>query len=160
MWQETDLALLAVFERYHHTHNITLALVKGTINKGAIATSWAHDHHNLMVIGKNIEDMIKAQHTIVDKQGGYAVVNNQEILAFAHLNIGGIVSDLPIAILSKQLKEVREKMQELGYKHDNEIMSLSTLSLPVSPEIKVTDKGILNTRTQTILPLVEENHEN
>ncbi|MFR1448801.1 MAG: adenine deaminase C-terminal domain-containing protein [Beduini sp.] len=160
MWQETDLALLCVFERYGKNHNCTFALVKGAIEAGAIATSWAHDHHNVMVMGRNIKDMVKAQHEIIDNQGGYVVVYNETIKAFAHLNVGGIVSDQPINVLSKQLKEVREQMQQLGYHHHNEIMSFSTLSLPVSPEIKVTDQGIIKTRTQEIIPLMELNDEN
>jgi len=160
MWEETGLSLLVVFERYHQTGHKSYALVKGTLNEGAIASSWAHDHHNLMVMGRNVNDMIKAQHTIVEQQGGYVAVKNQEVLAFAQLNIGGIVSDLPIEILAKQLKDVRYAMQQLGYQHDNEIMSFSTLSLPVSPQIKVTDQGIIDTYTQHIIPLVEKTNEN
>lgn len=156
MWQEAGLSLLVVFERYHQTGNKSYALVKGTLNEGAVASSWAHDHHNLMVMGRNVKDMVKAQNVIVDNQGGYTVIKDEEILAFAGLNVGGIVSDAPIEILAKQLKEVRMAMKKLGYCHDNEIMSFSTLSLPVSPQIKVTDKGIIDTYTQNFIPLMEK----
>ena len=160
MWKEAGLSLLVVFERYQNTGRKSYALIKGAINDGAIATSWAHDHHNVMVMGRNVNDMVKAQNEIVEKQGGYCVVHNQKLKAFAKLNVGGIVSDLPIAILSKQLKEVRGEMKKLGYCHDNEIMSFSTLSLPVSPQIKVTDRGILDTYTQNIIPLIARVYEN
>lgn len=110
-------------------------------------------------MGRNIDDMVKAQNEIVERQGGYVAVKDQNILAFAQLNIGGIVSDLPIEVLSSQLKEVRHAMKQLGYCHDNEIMSFSTLSLPVSPQIKVTDKGIIDTYTQNFVPLVEKFYE-
>lgn len=156
MWQEAGLSLLVVFERYHHTGHKCYALVKGTLNEGAVASSWAHDHHNLMVMGRNVKDMVIAQNTIVERQGGYTVIKNEEVLAFAGLNVGGIVSDEPIEILSRQLKEVRKAMKKLGYRHDNEIMSFSTLSLPVSPQIKVTDKGIIDTYTQEFIPLMEK----
>lgn len=155
MWEEEGLCLLVVFERHLRSGRKSFALVKGTLRQGAVASSWAHDHHNLMVMGRNVKDMIKAQHTIVDQQGGYTVVANEKVLAFAKLNVGGIVSDLPIEILAGQLKEVRSKMKQLGYRHDNEIMSFSTLSLPVSPEIKITDRGMIDTYTQTIIPLME-----
>ena len=72
------------------------------------------------------------------------------------MEIGGIVSSRPIESLGKDLEEVRSAMQRLGYVHDNEIMSFSTLSLLVSPEIKISDKGLVLTREQSIIPLVEE----
>lgn len=160
MWEEAGLSLLVVFERYQNTGRKSYALIQGAIKDGAIATSWAHDHHNVMVMGRNVNDMVKAQNEIVEKQGGYCVVHQGELKAFAELRVGGIVSDLPIAILSKQLKEVREEMKKIGYSHDNEIMSFSTLSLPVSPQIKVTDRGILDTYTQNIIPLIARVYEN
>ncbi len=158
-WKEAGLSLLTVFERYNGTGKKCYAFVRGALQEGAIASSWAHDHHNLIVMGRNIDDMVKAQNEIVERQGGYVAVKDQDILAFAQLNIGGIVSDLPIEVLSSQLKEVRHAMKQLGYCHDNEIMSFSTLSLPVSPQIKVTDKGIIDTYTQNFVPLVEKFYE-
>lgn len=149
-------ALLTIFERYGKGGHIAHGLVKNAITEGAIATSWAHDHHNVMVMGTNVEDMLLAQHTLLDMQGGYVVVKDQKVLAKAVLEIGGIVSERPIEQLGAELQAVREAMRTLGYVHDNEIMSFSTLSLPVSPELKITDKGLLDTRTQEIIPLVEE----
>ena len=97
-----------------------------------------------------------AQQTICEMQGGYVVVQNGCVVAKAFLEIGGIISAQPIQVLAQQLKEVRVAMQQLGYQHDNEIMSFSTLSLPVSPELKVTDVGMINTKTQEIIPLIAE----
>lgn len=149
-------ALITVFERYGKSGQKAHGLVENAIREGAIATSWAHDHHNVMVLGTNEEDMLLAQHTLLDMQGGYVVVKNQRVLAKAQLEVGGIVSERPIEELGRDLQSVREAMRLLGYVHDNEIMSCSTLSLPVSPELKITDKGLLNTRTQEIVPFVEE----
>lgn len=160
-YASAGLSLLTVFERYGKNGHVTHALVKNTLQKkGAIATSWAHDHHNIMILGNNVEDMIKAQHQLLDQQGGYLVVENQKVQANALLNVGGIISDQPFDCLAKDLCEVRKAMEHLGYIHDNAIMSFSTLSLPVSPELKVTDYGMMDTYHQTIVPLMEEYDEN
>lgn len=150
-------ALLTVFERYGKGHHKTHAIVANTIQKqGAIATSWAHDHHNVMVLGNHEADMVLAQHTLLEMQGGFVVVSEGNVIAKAQLQVGGIVSDQPIETLGEDIKQVRAAMHALGYHHDNEIMSISTLSLPVSPQLKVSDRGLIDTKTQKIIPLVEE----
>lgn len=157
-WEATNLSLLVVMERYGINGNIAYALVENTLTeRGAIATTWAHDHHNLMVMGTNSHDMQKAQHEIIDLQGGYVVVANGEVTAVCPLPLGGILSIAPLEELGKQLEAVRQGMVQLGYVNTNEIMSFSTLSLPVSPAIKITDVGMLNTRTQEIIPLIQPN---
>lgn len=159
-YASAGLSLLTIFERYNKNGHISHALVKNSIQKpGAIATSWAHDHHNMMILGNNVEDMMIAQHQLLKQQGGYLVVENQEIQANALLNIGGIISDQPLEQLAHDLCLVREAMENLGYVHDNVIMSLSTLSLPVSPEIKMTDFGMMDTYHQTFIPIVEAHDE-
>ncbi len=157
LWEESGLSLLIVYERYNKNGNKAYALVDGAINKkGAIATTWAHDHHNLMVMGTDKNDMLIAQHKIVDMQGGYVVCKNQEVLAKAVLNVGGIVNDGDINQLASDIKNVRKAMNDLGYEHINEIMSFSTLSLPVSPEIKITDFGMIDTKTQQFINIEGE----
>lgn len=154
-WQEADCALLIVMERYGKNGNISLSLMDKPISEnGAIATTWAHDHHNVMVMGNTLEDIILAQNELVEIQGGYIVVSNGEITGKCPLPIGGILSQAPIEELGGDLQKVRASMQALGYKNMNEIMSFSTLSLPVSPAIKVTDKGMMNTKTQEFYPLI------
>ena len=70
---------MTIFERYQKNGHITHALVKNTLQtKGAVATSWAHDHHNIMILGNSIEDMVIAQHQLLQQQGGYLVVQNQK----------------------------------------------------------------------------------
>ncbi len=156
-WEDSGLALLVVYERYNKTGNKSYALLEGAINKkGAIATTWAHDNHNLMVMGTSKKDMLLAQHNIIDMQGGYIVCENEKVTAKAILNVGGIVNDGDIEELSKDIKSIRKAMNNLGYEHINEIMSFSTLSLPVSPEIKITDKGMLDTKTQQFISIEGE----
>ena len=150
-------ALLSVFERYGKSNAIVHGIVENAIqNKGAIAASWAHDHHNVLVMGTDEEDMVLAQNKLLEIDGGFVAVENHQVTAVCPLEIGGIVSARPIEDLGIDLEEVRTAMQRLGYVHDNEIMSFSTLSLLVSPEIKISDKGLVLTKQQKIIPLVEE----
>ena len=135
--------------------NVAYALMEEPISKpGSIATTWAHDHHNVMVMGNNCQDILAGSAKLLGLQGGYVVVNEGKLTATCPLPIGGIVSQAPIEELGQDLKTVRREMQNLGYKNMNEIMSFSTLSLPVSPAIKMTDKGMMNTKTQEFYPLV------
>lgn len=150
-----DCSLLLVMERYGINGNIAYALMDQPIKaKGAIATTWAHDHHNLMVMGNDPASILAAQHKLLEMQGGYVVVEAGEVTATCPLPIGGILSQAPVSELGRDLQKVRAAMQNLGYENMNEIMSFSTLSLPVSPAIKVTDKGMMDTKNQTFYPLV------
>jgi len=154
-WQAADCALLLVMERYGKNGNIAYALMDQPLHRsGAIATTWAHDHHNLMVMGNDPSAMLIAQHELAAIQGGYVVVEEQTVSGRCPLPIGGILSQAPIEELGASLKQVRKSMQQLGYKNANEIMSFSTLSLPVSPAIKVTDRGMMDTKTQAFYPLI------
>ena len=153
-WEKSSCALIAVFERYGKNNNISFGLVEGEIIKeGAIATTWAHDHHNLMVMGRNISDMTIAANEVINSRGGYVVSKNNEVIAKLELPIGGIISDEPIEIIGEKLGEVRNAMRDLGYNHMNEIMSFSTLSLPVSPALKITDKGLIDVKKGSIVSL-------
>ncbi|WNS75455.1 adenine deaminase C-terminal domain-containing protein [Bacillus sp. DTU_2020_1000418_1_SI_GHA_SEK_038] len=156
-WENSGLALIVVMERYGKTGDIAYGFVEhALVEKGAVATTWAHDHHNVMVMGTCAEDIIAAQKQLVDMQGGYVVTQASKVKAICPLPVGGIISDAPIQELGAQLKEVRQAMIALGYRNSNEIMSFSTLSLPVSPVIKITDKGMMNVRSQMMIPLVED----
>lgn len=154
-WESTDCSLIVVMERYGKNGKIAFGLIENPISeKGSIGTTWAHDHHNIMLMGNNVNDIIQAQHELLRMQGGYVVVREEEVKATCPLPIGGILSQAPIEKLGNDLKEVRRAMKEMGYKNMNEIMSFSTLSLPVSPAIKMTDMGMMDTKTQKFYPLV------
>ncbi len=151
-WRGAGLCLVAVVERYGHQAPIKIGFVQGGLTQdGAVATSWAHDHHNLLVLGRSVSDMVLAINTLIDQQGGYLVVCDGKILANARLNVGGILSDGPLETLAAEIQAVRAAMQHLGYDHANEIMSFSTLSLLVSPRLKISDKGLVDVRTQTLV---------
>ncbi|WP_125154257.1 adenine deaminase C-terminal domain-containing protein [Clostridium rectalis] len=157
-WEKSSCCLIGVFERYGKNNGKAFGLVKGDIIKdGAIATTWAHDHHNLMVMGRNVQDMVIAANNIIKNSGGYCAVKDNKVLASIKLPIAGIISEERIDVLSYKLKNLRNAIKKLGYNHKNEIMSFSTLSLPVSPSIKITDKGLIRVKTQEILSMFCEN---
>lgn len=154
-WENSPYMLIAVFERHGKNGNIGFGLVTGDcIKNGAIATTYAHDHHNLIVIGKNIKDMTKTINRIIELQGGICCVENEEILAEVPLPVAGILSEKTVQELGKEVEILREKMSQLGYKHYNPIMSLCTLSLPVSPALKITDKGLIDVNQGKIVNLI------
>lgn len=156
-WENSPYMLIAVFERHGKNKNIGFGLVTGDcIKKGAIATTYAHDHHNLMVIGKNSEDMTIAVNRIIELQGGICCTENGKILSEVSLSVAGILSEKSVEILGREIEDLRNNMKELGYKHYNPIMSLCTLSLPVSPELKITDIGLIDVNKGKIVNLVIE----
>lgn len=156
-WEATPYCLAAVFERHGKNGNIGYGLVGGdVIQRGAVATTYAHDHHNLLVLGRNKRDMMLAANRVIEQQGGYYVVDDGQVIGKADLPIAGILSDKPIAHLSEEIKSVKEALLHLGYKHSNVIMSISTISLPVSQELKLTDKGLIKVNDQQLVPLIAE----
>lgn len=156
-WEATPYCLAAVFERHGKNGSVGYGLVGGDVlRRGAVATTYAHDHHNLLVLGRNKRDMMIAANLVIEQQGGYYVVEDGEVIGKADLPIAGILSDKPINQLSEEMKGVTEALQHLGYKHSNVIMSISTLSLPVSQELKLTDKGLIRVNEQRLVPLVAE----
>src|SRR6478672_6625679 len=143
---QRDIAKLAVIERHHRTGNIGLGFVQGLgLKMGAIASSVAHDSHNLVVAGMNDIDMLAAAKYISSIGGGLVVVNNEQVMASLHLPIAGLMSDQTIKSVITNLTEVNEACRKLG---DNVIkdpfMLLSFLCLPVIPALKLTDKGLVD----------------
>ncbi len=154
-WEESEYGLLATFERYGKNGNSARGLIGGDVLKrGAVATTYSHDNHNLLVLGQNKEDMVIAANEVIKQQGGICCVHNGEILANVPLPVGGILSEEPLSIISKQVEQLTATLQALGYEHYNAIMSLSTLSLPVSPALKITDHGLIDVNKGMVVPLV------
>ncbi|MGL6174494.1 MAG: adenine deaminase C-terminal domain-containing protein, partial [Cellulosilyticaceae bacterium] len=154
-WEESDCLLAMVFERYGKNGNIGIGLVTGDcIKRGAVATTYAHDHHNLLVIGKSSEDMYLAAQRVIELQGGIVSVEAGKLKGEAQLNIGGILSDAPIEQLAENIRGIKAALINQGYKHYNPIMSLCTISLPVSPEIKLTDKGLIKVKENKCVSLI------
>lgn len=154
-WEESPYGLIAVFERYGKNGNRGYGLISGdTIKRGAVATSYSHDNHNLLVVGHNPKDMMLAANEVIGMQGGFCVVEEGQVKAHLHLPVGGILTEEPLEKTAKEVEQLRRAMEELGYKHYNPIMSISTHSLPVSPALKITDLGLIDVNAGKVVPLL------
>ncbi|MCO7175321.1 adenine deaminase [Sporolactobacillus kofuensis] len=143
-----DYLKMAVIERHKGLGTIGLAIVKGFgMNAGAIATTIAHDSHNLVVTGCNDEDMIAAAERLKVIDGGMVVVENGKILAELALPIAGLMTDAPAEDVAEALKRLRNAASMLGVSESfNPFLTLSFLSLPVIPDLKLTDTGLFDVR--------------
>lgn len=155
-WQEAGLCLAAVFERYGKNGNVSWGFVEHALEqKGAVATTWSHDSHNLLVLGNSVEDMVLAQNEVVHMQGGYVTASGGRVTAAAELPVGGIISEKSLPELAAEIRAVRGEIERMGYVNNNVIMSISTLSLLVSPVLKLSDQGMFDVKSQRKIPLVE-----
>ena len=154
---ERDLLKLVVVERHHASGRVGLGLVKGFgLKKGAIASSVAHDAHNLVIAGATDSDIVLAVHVLQEMGGGFACVVEGEVRARVPLPLGGLVSPLPAAELVQQLRHLDEVAAELGCTLEHPCMTLSFLSLSVIPALKLTDQGLVDVETFTLIPLQRE----
>jgi adenine deaminase len=140
-----DILKVFVLERHTASGRIGKGLVKGFgIKKGAVATSVAHDSHNIIVIGVNDADILKAVIHINKIGGGIAVTSDGEVIADVKLPIAGLMSDKPLREVAHDVMKLTEAIHKLGSKLEDPIMTLSFLALPVIPELKLTDMGLID----------------
>ncbi|KUF32032.1 MULTISPECIES: adenine deaminase [Lysinibacillus] len=146
---EQDLLKLAVIERHHHLHTTGLGIVKGFgLQKGAVATTVAHDSHNALVVGTNDEDMILALARIQEIQGGFVIVADGKILAEMPLTIGGLMTDAPAQQAKEQLAGLHSALKTLNPTLDfHFLLTFSFVALPVIPALKLTDTGLFDVTT-------------
>lgn len=158
LWQESDKGLIATFERYGKNGNRAYGLIGGdTIKRGAVATTYSHDNHNLLVVGHNPHDMMVAANEVIRNQGGFSVVEDGKVISTLKLPVGGILSEAPLEQVAKGVDQLCKAMESLGYCHYNPIMSISTHSLPVSPALKITDYGLIDVNQGKVVPLIIPN---
>lgn len=151
---ERDLVKLAVLERHRATGNIGLGMVKGLgLRKGALASSVAHDSHNVICAGCNDADMFAAVKCVEEMGGGLAAAADGKVLAKLELPIAGLISDRSLGEVASQWEVVRLTAQELGCRAAEPFMTLSFLALPVIPELKLTDRGLFDVRRFEHIPL-------
>jgi adenine deaminase len=142
---ERDLLPLAVVERHHASDNIGKGVVRGFgLKKGAIASSVCHDSHNIVVVGVSSEDMMAAVVEISKMKGGLAVVRDGKLVAGLPLPIAGLMSEGTLPEVVAGLDVVRKAARRLGSRLDDPFMAMSFLALPVIPELKLTDKGLVD----------------
>lgn len=150
---ENDILKIACIERHKGTNHIGVGYVKGySLKSGAVATSVAHDSHNIISVGCNDGDIAVAVNAIKDSKGGIAVVENGKIKALLELPIAGLMSDEPLTTVNKKLENAKSSAYELGAdKSIDPFMTLSFLSLPVIPSLRITTKGVFDAENWKML---------
>jgi adenine deaminase len=151
-----DILKIAVIERHKGSGNIGKGFVKGfNLKKGAIASSVAHDSHNIIAVGTNDEDMKAAVDAVIKMGGGLAAACDCNICSALSLPIAGLMSNETVETIDRQMKNLLSAARSLGSSLSDPYMALSFLALPVIPELKITDKGLVDVGKFCIVPLFE-----
>ncbi|MFP4325961.1 MAG: adenine deaminase [Desulfonatronovibrio sp.] len=151
---KNGLIKLAVVERHRATGNIGLGFVKGLgLERGALASTVAHDSHNLIIAGTNDRDMLVAAREAMNMAGGLIAVQDAKVLGAVPLPIAGLMSDKPLKNVVGFMRELDMACHAMGMTHSNPFMILSFLALPVIPELKLTDKGLVDVSKFEIVDL-------
>jgi len=154
---ERDILKLAVLERHLASGNMGLGFVKGFgLKRGALASSVAHDSHNIIVVGTNDRDMMTAAVEIVKMQGGLVAAADGSILATLPLPIAGLMSEKSAEELRAETEDLEQVARDLGCTVSNPFMAMSFLALPVIPRLKLTDKGLVDVRKFDFVSLFED----
>ena len=150
---------MAVFNRYG-TYQHSLGIINGMDNvHGAIALTYGQDCHNLTVYGGNDEDMALAANEVAKCNGGICAVTNQKVVSLIPLPMAGLLSDLSPEDLYKEMKQLIINSDKMGFHHENLLTFLTLMTLAVYPEIKLSDKGLIDVINKKFLPLVENIRE-
>ena len=151
---ERDILKIAVIERHMASGRVALGLVKGFgLKKGAIASSVSHDSHNIVVIGTHDGDMYTAAVQVVKMQGGIVAALNGQVLEALPLPVAGLMSDRSAEFVREKQKRLNEIARMLGSKIDDPFMAMSFLTLPPIPEIRITDRGLIDATAFKLTPL-------
>ena len=152
-----NLDKLIVIERHGKKGNIAKGYVKGfEIKKGAFGSTVAHDSHNLIIVGKEEKDMYLVAKKLEEIGGGIAVSINQEIKGVLPLPVAGLMSDRSIETVVKEFKEILKKVKETGTPIENPFFVLSFLSLSVIPSLRITDKGVFDSKNMKFVSVEYE----
>ncbi|MEA2116272.1 MAG: adenine deaminase [Thermodesulfobacteriota bacterium] len=154
---DRDILKIAVMERHHGNHAIGLGFVQGLgLRKGAIGSSVAHDSHNMIVVGTCDAAMMQAITEITMMNGGLAVTGDDQVYAALPLPVAGLMSTATAEEVRLRLRELRRALDRVGTLVENPLMLLSFLALPVIPELKITDKGLVNVGKFSIVSLQDD----
>jgi adenine deaminase len=149
-----DFLKICVFERHRGSGNVGVGFICGFgLREGALASTVAHDSHNLMVVGTSDEEILAAARVVEKMGGGQAVVSGGEVLAELQLDVAGLMSTLPLREVRDRVQSLQEAARKLGCRLADPFMALSFMALPVIPELKMTDKGLFDTGTFSHVPL-------
>ncbi len=152
---QKDQLKIAVIERHNGMNHIGLGLVKGfRLKKGAIATTVAHDSHNIVVVGTSDKEMLKAVKQVIETNGGLAVVEGKEVLASLALPVAGLMTEMEYPVVNEQLKALNQAVSTIGESINfNPFLTLSFLTLPVIPKLKITDLGLFDFERSAHIPI-------
>lgn len=154
---EDDILKVAVFERHHETGTIGRGFVKGFgIKNGALAQTVAHDAHNLLVVGSNDEDMAIAANALIECGGGLVAVQNGKILGKVPLPIAGLMSDEPLELMSEKVENLEKAWVDMGCALPSPFMTMALIPLACLPEIRLTNRGLVDCRTFRFEDLIIE----
>lgn len=154
---KNDILKACVFERHHNTGKVGKGFIKGFgIKEGALAQTVAHDAHNLLVIGSNDADMALAVNTLIKCGGGLVAVKNGKILGLVELPIAGLMNDVSVEEMNEKVCRLEGAWKELGCNLPSPFMTMSIVSLACLPEIRITDRGLVDCRTFKFLDLIEK----
>jgi adenine deaminase len=152
-----DILKIVIVERHRATGNIGIGFVQGFgLKNGAIGSSVAHDSHNLVIVGTNDQDILKTIKSLKTMGGGLVVVSEEKVLASLPLPIAGLMAEVSIHEVNHRLEALYNASKALGCKLSDPFMTLSFLSLPVIPELKITDRGLVDVNQFKIVPLFGE----
>jgi adenine deaminase len=151
---ERDLAKIAVVERHLATGRVGLGFLAGSgLQRGALASSVAHDAHNLVVVGMSDRDMAFAIERLAEVGGGIVAVDDSQVLAECPLPVAGLLSDAPLADVVAQSRACNEAAHELGWSGATPFLTLAFLALSVIPHLKITDQGLVDVDRFQLVPL-------
>ena len=149
-----DLLKIAVIERHHASGGLGLGFIRGVgLERGAIAGTVAHDHHNLVVVGADDRSMRTAALAVAEAGGGQAVAVGDEVVSLLPLPIAGLMSDRPIEEVARRARELRDAARQLGSRLREPFMALSFFALEVIPALKLTDQGLVDVERMRIVGL-------
>lgn len=149
-----DIVQLACIERHHGTGQISLAFVQGFgLKRGAVASTVAHDSHNLLVMGTNPEDMAIAANELAKLGGGMIVVLDGEVIASVPMVIAGLMSDQPLDVVVQEVQSLEQAWKKLGCMLNAPFMTFSLIALPVIPEIRITNRGLADVTEFKLIPV-------
>ena len=150
---ELDLLKIVVMERHHQSGNMGHGLIRGFgLKKGAIASSVAHDSHNVVAVGTNDADLYTAIKELERINGGIALAVDGQVTASVSLPVAGLLSTKPLEEVVTELEEINNQVAKLGCKLSAPFATLSFMALPVIPELRLTDLGLVDVKTFKLIP--------
>ena len=153
---DKDIIKIAVVERHHDTGHIGVGFTTGYgIRYGAIASSVAHDSHNLIVAGTNDTDMALAANAVRNNEGGLAIAIDGKVVADLPLPIAGLMCDMSAEKVEEKLQKMKALAKEMGVEEGiDPFMTLAFTALPVIPQLRILTKGLVDVSTQSYVPVL------